>query len=133
MRDVVVEKRPVDRLREIRRRPCLQGEPKGPEILARRDHDDWHMACQAVTSNALGKRDAIHMRHVDIEERKRESAILDLVPRLDAIPRLHDLPAECLQLGDAKRTENHIVIRKQDARTRSTFRSHLLLPKTTDN
>jgi hypothetical protein len=112
---LVTELAPVDRLGGERCCPHRIGPVDRYDVLAPGDHHDRQVAQLVLTADAFDELEAIHARHVDVDQRDIESLSRQQLQRGRGIRRQRDRAHGRGQIDARELSQNRVVIDDENA------------------
>jgi hypothetical protein len=85
------------------------------------EEDDRHLAARLGGPDARGALEAIHLRHLDVEQDHREGALGRLLQSLQPRPCRHHLEVQRLQHGLERHQVGRRVVHQEDPRRSAAF------------
>ena len=110
----VAENRPVDRLRDEIGGAYLVGVGDGLDVVAAGDHDDRHRRAGFDAADLAAGREAVHVRHLDVEQDQVRRHTLEVGDGLGAIFRFDAVESDLAEHFEHQEPHDRIIVGDQD-------------------
>ena len=113
----VAEDRPVDRLGDEVGRAHLVGVGDRLDVVAAGDHDDRHRRARLDAADLAAGREAVHVRHFDVQQDQVRRHALEVGDGLHAVLGFDAVQAHLAEHFQHQQAHHRIVVRHQDHAT----------------